>query len=1034
MPRKRPLISCVMPTANRTAFALRAVDYFLRQDYPERELIIVDSGADDLSGQLPDGPRIRYLRVPSHLTIGAKRNFGCEQARGTLVAQWDDDDWHGPRRLSFQASALTGAAPEITGLSGGPIFDVATGKSWRVTKELDRQLFPGGVNPRTLLFPLSVWRTLAHYPDRNESEDGAFLRAAIDAGATLRRVANSGVFVYVRHDLTAWPFRCGHYLDAAGWRPAAKCAIPPKDREFYTPPSGGMVPSRSLPRIAVGIVVRDQPDLLQGTLASVRLHTGRAIELIILGDGPGPATQRALSGLDSIRQSSTRERSGTAACFNRLANLSGAELLVLLESGAQVGPRWLDALVAALEEDPRNGLAGPATNQCWNEQQAVEGAPAYPSLEELARIAALVGSRFGPQSHTLEPLYSLADFCYAVRREVVERIGAADENYSLGPCWEMDYNIRATRAGFRGVWTPAAYVHRMAGGEEGEREQFLRFESSRQRYQDKFCALRLRNERHDYEPHCRGDECEHFAPTPLIQVRIPMPGDTRQPPPPTPARRPLVSCIMPTANRPDWARQAALYFQRQDWAARELIIVDDDGGFDLASEFAGDPRIRYFRLPSGCSIGYKRNYAIERARGAIIVQWDDDDWYAPQRLTAQVGPIAAGEADITALRAGIFFDVPGWKFWTCTPDLHRSLFVRDVHGGTLAFRRRVWEEITRYPDASLAEDAAFLDRAVAFGSRLLAMPNGGLYLYVRHRHNAWSFPCGEYLDPGGWSETAEPDMPAEDRAFYLARSGKSGRGRQPFTISRPTTAAAGAPLASCIMPTANRRAFVPHAIRAFLLQDYPNRELLIVEDGEDSVEDLIPADPRIRYMRLRGKQSVGAKRNLACQESRGEIILHWDDDDWAAPWRIRYQVERLQAERADICGLDRVLFYGPTRERAWLYVYPPEERPWVFGGALCYTLAAWRRQPFQHIDVGEDNEFVWNGGNKVAVLEKNTFFVSMIHGANTSPKATSDSRWLPRPAAEVQSLLGADWSCYAALIRKTSSASAAPPALQFIQR
>ena len=42
-------------------------------------------------------------------------------------------------------------------------------------------------------------------------------------------------------------------------------------------------------------------------------------------------------------------------------------------------------------------------------------------------------------------------------------------------------------------------------------------------------------------------------------------------------------------------------------------------------------------------------------------------------------------------------------------------------------------------------------------------------------------------------------------------------------------------LVSCIMPTASRRRFVPLAIRYFLSQDYPNKELLILDDGDDSV-------------------------------------------------------------------------------------------------------------------------------------------------------------------------------------------------------
>ena len=43
--------------------------------------------------------------------------------------------------------------------------------------------------------------------------------------------------------------------------------------------------------------------------------------------------------------------------------------------------------------------------------------------------------------------------------------------------------------------------------------------------------------------------------------------------------------------------------------------------------------------------------------------------------------------------------------------------------------------------------------------------------------------------------------------------------------------------ASCIMPRANRRRFVPHAIRSFLAQDYPSKELVILDGGDESVED-----------------------------------------------------------------------------------------------------------------------------------------------------------------------------------------------------
>ena len=778
--------------------------------------------------------------------------------------------------------------------------------------------------------------------------------------------------------------------------------------------------------VQMGIHVHAEPERLHATLASLRTNTSQPIELLLLPDGPDAETSIALAALRDLPQSGTAEPLGPPACFNRLAVASEADIIVLLESGAVVGPGWLDYLLTALDADPGYGLAGPSTNYAWNEQGVFPHRGG--TLAEVARTAQEAVRRFGRTVRTLEPLHSLADFCYVVRREVVQAIGAADEGYGLGPCWEMDYNIRAARAGFRGVWACAAYVHRAPFTARRQREEARRFNASKQHYQDKLCALQLRREGTDYKPHCRGEECEHFAPPALIQIRLPLPAvaspAVSAPTPvsansvaallelPSSETMPLVSCIMPTRNRTTFVLQSILYFQRQDYPARELIIVDD-GAESLAGQLPADPRLRYLRLPAGQSIGVKRNRACELARGSIIAHWDDDDWYAPSRLRAQVAPLLSGEADISALLAGIFFDLTRWEFWSCTPDLHRRLFVHDVHGGTLVYQRRVWEQLARYPDTSLAEDADFLRQAIHRGARLRQFANDGLFIYLRHTHNAWSFASGQYLDPLGWRPMAEPWLPPDDRAFYAALSpAASATSRhRPASQSPPVQ-----PLVSCIMPTADRRVLAAQAMRYFLRQDYPNRELIVMDDGADDIADLVPPSPRIRYVRLQRKHTVGAKRNFACEEAKGEIVVHWDDDDWMADWRLSYQVARLLEQRADICGLDKVLYYDPASGQAWQFVYPKGGRPWVAGNTLCYTKAFWRRNPFPDINVGEDSQFLWTDHPKsVMTLPDITFYVALIHPGNTSPKHLAGRLWYSYSNTEIQQLIGEDWTFYAGL-------------------
>jgi predicted O-methyltransferase YrrM len=231
-------------------------------------------------------------------------------------------------------------------------------------------------------------------------------------------------------------------------------------------------------------------------------------------------------------------------------------------------------------------------------------------------------------------------------------------------------------------------------------------------------------------------------------------------------------------------------------------------------------------------------------------------------------------------------------------------------------------------------------------------------------------------------------------------------------------APAAQPLVSCLMPTANRRAFIPLAIRYFLRQDYANRELIILDDGSDSVADLIPNDPRIRYIRMEEQRTMGSKHNQGCSLARGEIIAHWDDDDWFAETRLSYQVsELLKQPQMTLTGLSRLLFYSPGADRAWEYTYPPAQLPWVCGSTFCYRKVFWEHHPFPDMNEGADTVFVWglHGDARVLALSDHRCLVGMIHQHNTSPKRTDGAGWRPLPTEEIHNLLGTDLSFYQSL-------------------
>lgn len=94
--RTQPLVSVVIPTYNRREYALEAVETVLAQTYPSIEVIVVDDGSTDGTGDAvrerygADG-RVRYMWQENGERSVA-RNTGIREARGEFVAFLDSDD------------------------------------------------------------------------------------------------------------------------------------------------------------------------------------------------------------------------------------------------------------------------------------------------------------------------------------------------------------------------------------------------------------------------------------------------------------------------------------------------------------------------------------------------------------------------------------------------------------------------------------------------------------------------------------------------------------------------------------------------------------------------------------------------------------------------------------------------------------------------------------------------------------------------------------------------------------------------------
>ena len=134
------------------------------------------------------------------------------------------------------------------------------------------------------------------------------------------------------------------------------------------------------------------------------------------------------------------------------------------------------------------------------------------------------------------------------------------------------------------------------------------------------------------------------------------------------------------------------------------------------------------------------------------------------------------------------------------------------------------------------------------------------------------------------------------------------------------------PFVSVCTPTFNRRPFIEMMFQCFRNQNYPKSKLewIIIDDGTDKIEDLVNESniPQIKYFKYDTKMTLGKKRNLMHEKSKGSYIVYMDDDDYYPHDRISYAIETLQKNPNALCAgssaihvyfkhLQKIVRFGP---------------------------------------------------------------------------------------------------------------------------
>jgi len=99
---QNPFISVIIVTYNRKSEVKRALQSVLNQDYHPFEILVVDNGSEDGTGEMihTQFPQVIYLFSPINLGCPEGRNMGIRKARGEWLFFLDDDAWCGEDLLA----------------------------------------------------------------------------------------------------------------------------------------------------------------------------------------------------------------------------------------------------------------------------------------------------------------------------------------------------------------------------------------------------------------------------------------------------------------------------------------------------------------------------------------------------------------------------------------------------------------------------------------------------------------------------------------------------------------------------------------------------------------------------------------------------------------------------------------------------------------------------------------------------------------------------------------------------------------------
>ncbi|WP_159881079.1 glycosyltransferase family 2 protein [Paenibacillus puerhi] len=201
-------------------------------------------------------------------------------------------------------------------------------------------------------------------------------------------------------------------------------------------------------------------ELLDPCLKSIHQYVSTPYEVIVVDNGSMDQSLSVAIRHDAKLIALPDNRGFPVACNLGLRLAAGDELL-LLNNDTQLTKGAMKAMRRCLHSSPDIGIVGPMSNFASGKQQ-IAG-----PLTTIRRTAARMNVPNPAKWRATERVVGL---CFLFKRELLERVGLLDEQFSPGHYEDDDYCYRARLAGYRLLIAGDAFVYHHGGASFKQRD------------------------------------------------------------------------------------------------------------------------------------------------------------------------------------------------------------------------------------------------------------------------------------------------------------------------------------------------------------------------------------------------------------------------------------------------------------------------------------------------------------------------------------------------------------------------------------